>query len=139
LEAQSPPPLAQKEIYRGASAPQINYIAEPWARDTQGCLGTNPQNNDYYSFAMQAEYKYIQCVMKKKGMKTYYNNVLKEENTTLRFRSFTHEDRVQKLVPRMPDNQYLREWELHTLEDMRWNDSYQCTVKYWSRDIINSM
>jgi len=65
--------------------------------------------------------------------------VLKEENTALRFPSFKNRDGVQKLVATMPDDQALEEWELHTLEDMRWNDNHQRPIKYWSRDIIKSM
>jgi len=72
-------------------------------------------------------------------MKTYYENELKEENTTLGFPSFTNGDGIQKLVASMPDDQALREWELHTLEDMRWNDKHQRIIKYWSRDIMKSM
>ena len=72
-------------------------------------------------------------------MKTYYDNVLKKENPALHFPGFINGDGVQKLVTSMPGDLALREWELHTLEDLKLNDNHQHPIKYWSRDIIKSM
>ena len=57
-------------------------------------------------------------------MKTYYDNMMKEANTPVRFPSFKNGDGMQKLVASIPDEQALGKWERHTLEDMRCNENH---------------
>jgi len=90
----------------------------------------NLQYTPYYPFEMCKKYKSIQCGIKKKSMKTYYDIVLKVENIALHFPSFNKWDGVQKLMASMPDDQALGEWELYTFKDMRWNDNHQHPIKY---------
>jgi len=76
---------------------------------------------------------------KKKGMRTYYDDLLKEANNALRLPIFRHGDGFRKPVASVPDNHALAEWEWLTLEDMRWNDNHQCPITSWSWDIIKRM
>jgi hypothetical protein len=116
-----------------------DHIAELWERNAQDYLKTNVPHNPYYPFTTHAEYIYIQGGIKVEGMKKYYDNVLKVENTVLGFPNFDNGDGVQKLGASKPEDQALREWELDTLEDMRCNDNHQLPITYWSHDIIKSM
>jgi len=65
--------------------------------------------------------------------------MLNKQSTAVCFPSFTNVGGIQKLLVSMSDDQAFGEWELHTLEDMGWNDDRQYRIKYWTPDIINSM
>jgi len=134
-----PPPLPPRATHSSAGAALSDGIPEPWERDADGFLESNLPNNPYYPFATHEVIKYIQCGIEKKGIRTYYDNVLKERNTALCFPIIENRDCVQKLVASMAADLAIGEWELHTLEDMKWNDNHSGPIKYWSRDIIKSM
>ena len=72
-------------------------------------------------------------------MKTNSDNVLKEENNALYFSMLKNGDRVQKFVASMPEDHGLKQWELHTLEEIRWNDNQHSPIKYLSLDITKRM
>ena len=135
----TPPPQPWTETYPNAGAPLVDYIPQKSECDADGCLEDNLRNNPYYPFASQEEFCYVQCGIKKKGMKTYYDDVLREKNTGLHFPNFKNGDGVKKLVAAMPDDKALGEWERHTLLDMRWNSDHPQPIKYWSRNIIKGM
>jgi hypothetical protein len=80
-----PPPhsLLQMEIYPGRGVPLIDCTAEPSERDAVGGLEIHLQNNHYYPFAMRRKSKSMQCGIKKQGVKTYYDDMLKEKNAAL--------------------------------------------------------
>jgi hypothetical protein len=86
------PPLPRTESYPGIGAPLSDGVVQPWERDAPGCRETNLQNSLYYPVATCEEYKSIQCGINKQGMKRYYDHMLKEENTTLRFPSLKYVD-----------------------------------------------
>jgi len=77
--------------------PQGWRSAEQCKRDAQGCLETDLQNNTYFLFATRKEFKYIQCRIKKKCMKIYYDNVLKEENHAMGFPCSKNRDGIKIL------------------------------------------
>jgi hypothetical protein len=95
------------EIHCGTGLTLFDFIAEPWEPNTLHCLVTNLLHNPYCPFAIREEYKYMQCKIKMTGLKTYYDNVLKEENTTLYFSRYKHRDCIQKLMVSMPHDQAL--------------------------------
>jgi hypothetical protein len=79
------------------------YITKLWDSEAQHYLETNLQNNPSSPFATDEEYKHIQCWIKREGMKMYYDNLLMEENTILRFPSIKNGDAIQNLVASMAD------------------------------------
>lgn len=109
-ESQLPPPRCLwPESYPSSGAPLNDCIVHRREWDTQGCFETIVQNNLYYPIATSEEYKFIQCGIKEKGMKTYYDNVLMEEHTALCFPRFWNGDDIHMLVAGMPSDLALGE------------------------------
>jgi hypothetical protein len=137
METQPEPILeARIEIFPNAGAPLVGYQPQPWECDEDGNLEENLMNDPYFPFTTREEYKFVKRGIKKKGMKTYYDNVLKEENTGLRFPSFRNGGGIQRLVASIRDGKGLGKWGFHTLPDMRWKNDHPEPITYWSRDII---
>jgi len=91
-----PPSLPQTAIYSGAGAPLSH-------RNTTLSVALRPTyKQSLLPFTTCEEYKYIQCGIKKIRMNTYYDNVLKGADPSLRFRSFKNGDGTHKPVARIP-------------------------------------
>jgi hypothetical protein len=73
------------ETFPDAGTLLSDYITDHRGREAPGYLQMNLQHNPYHPLATCEEYKYIQCPMIKKDMKSHYDNVLNEVNTTLGF------------------------------------------------------
>jgi hypothetical protein len=71
----------------------------------------------------------VKCAIKKKGMKSDCDNVMKEDNTTLGFVNFKTGDGILNHLASMADDQAVGEWKLHHLEDMKWNHIHQCLME----------
>jgi hypothetical protein len=112
---QSLPSLPRTDTYPGPGALLIDFIGDQSQHHTQCCNETNLQHNPYYLFVTREVYKYIVCGIKKMGIKMYYDNVLKDENTTLHFPIAKIRDGVRGLGATMAADLVLGEWELHTL------------------------
>jgi len=106
---------------------------------TESSLQGNLQNDGYYPFWTHEEYKYSLCGINKKGMKAYYDNILKDKNTTLHVPSLTNWNVVQRLMGSMPDDQTLGVCTLPTPDDISSNNNHQYPFKCWSGNIIPSL
>jgi len=67
-----------------------------------------------------------------KGKEIDIDKMLKDKHTALHFPTFRTAARIQKLIASMPYDYAFREWKLHTLRDMAWNENHQSPNKYWS-------
>jgi hypothetical protein len=120
------------ETYHNPSTLLSDYITGPCKCDTQSVLEMNLQYDRCNPFVMRTEYIFIQCEIQKRVMKRNYGNLLKDANTALCFPSFKNWNGVQRLTAITPNDQHLREWEVHTLEDMRLKDNHHPRIKFWS-------
>jgi hypothetical protein len=120
----TPAPMTRTDSFLGSGTPLSKYIAEYWECKAPGCLETNLQYNPSNLFATRKCYTCIPCETKNKVIKRYYKNMLMKKHARLRFQSFKTGDGLEQLVASMPDDQSLREWELHTLRNIRWKSNH---------------
>jgi hypothetical protein len=110
VESQPQPPTLPTTPTYPTTGPSLHdYIAGQWERNTHSCLETNLQCNPYCPLVTHEELQHIQCGIKKKGMKSYNDNKMMEENTAQHFERLKNMSGFQQLVASMHDTQVATE------------------------------